>query len=117
MIAISSQDFRNVYQKLYNDIRHYLWPFDVLEILSDIEVNIYSAFINLDKLRIDFAKLKNAMKDVLEDDEWLSKDVNNMQKLLEDKDAGSYLRIPRVNETNQENMKQLKTTSDDEEEE
>ena len=115
MIAISSQDFRNAYEKFYNEFRKYLWPYEVLEVLADIEVNIYSSFIDMDKLRIDFAKLRKSMKDVINDDEFLAKFTNKIQKLLDDKDAGSYLRLPRVNEVNPENDKVIKTFPDDEE--
>lgn len=114
MIAVSSQDFRNTYVKLYNDIRRYLWPYDVLEILSDIEVNIYSAFIDIKKLQVDFAKLRKAMQDTLKEDKLLEGYVDKMQKLLDDETAGSYLRLPRVNEVNPENMKQLKISDEEE---
>lgn len=117
MIAVSSQDFRNVYEKFYNDARRYLWPFDVLEVLSDIEVNIYSAFIDVPKLRVDFAKLRKAMQDVLQDDKLLSENVRKIEKLLEDKEPSSYLRLPRVNESNPEKDKQIKTTPDEKEDE
>lgn len=116
MKTVSSQDFRNVYEKLYNDIRRYLWPYQVLEVLSDIEVNIYSAFIDVPKLRIDFAKLRKAMKDILDDDNLLSEDVNKMQKLLDHENPGSYLRLPKVNEVNPDNDKRLKIDTDEEEE-
>ena len=117
MIAVSSQDFRNTYEKLYNEIRKYLWPFSVLQELSDVEVDIYSAFIDVKKLRLDFDKLRASMKDVLKDDEQLSKYVNKIINMLDDEDVGSYLRLPRVNETDPNKPKQIKTIPDDKEEE
>lgn len=115
MIIVSSQDFRNVYEKLYNEIRKYLWPFSVLQELSDVEVDIYSAFVNMEKLKVDFDKLRTSMKDVLKDDTELSKYVNKMLDLISDEDAGSYLRLPRVNETDPEKPKQIKTIPEEEE--
>lgn len=115
MIAVSSQDLRNEYVKFYNEVRRYLWPFQVLKDLAEIETNIYSAFMDVDKLRVDFAKLRKAMKDVLKDDKPLSTEVEKMQNLLDSDNPGSYFRLPRVNEVNPENDKRLKI--DDEKEE
>lgn len=118
MIAISSQDYRNVYEKFYNQIRNYLWPYQVLEILSDVEMDIYSAFIDVDKLRIHFGKLKAAMKDVLPDDELLEKYTNKMTKLLEEEDdATTFFRLYKVNETDPDKPKNIKTMFEDKKEE
>lgn len=115
MIVVSSQDFRNVYQKLYQDVRRYLWPIDTLEKLSDIECNIYSAFPNVAKLKEDFASFKKDTTDVLQDDPYFSDNMNKMQKLIDSNDAGCYFRLPRVNEVNPEINKQIKTIPDNEE--
>ena len=118
MIAISSQDYRNVYEKFYNQIRNYLWPYQVLEILSDVEMDIYSAFIDVDKLRIHFGKLKAAMKDVLPDDELLEKYTNKMTKLLEEEDdATTFFRLYKVSETDPDKPKNIKTMFEDKKEE
>lgn len=118
MIAISSQNYRNIYEKLYDQIRNYLWPYKVLEVLADVETDVYNAFIDTDKLRIDFEKLKKAMKDVLIDDPLLQKYVTKMTDLLnEPVETTVFLGIPRVNESNPENFKIIKTLFDDEAEE
>lgn len=118
MIAISSQNYRNVYEKLYDQVRNYLWPYQVLEVLADVETDIYNAFIDTDKLRIDFEKLKKAMKDVLIDDPLLQKYVTKMTDLLnEPVETTVFLGIPKVNESNPENFKIIKTLYDDKAEE
>lgn len=118
MIAISSQDYRNIYEKLYDQVRNYLWPYQVLEVLADVETDIYNAFIDIDKLRIDFEKLKKAMKDVLIDDPLLQKYVTKMTDLLnEPVETTVFLGIPKVNESNPENFKIIKTLFDDKAEE
>lgn len=114
MIAISSQNYRNIYEKLYDQVRNYLWPYQVLEVLADVETDIYNAFVDTDKLRIDFEKLKKAMKDVLIDDPLLQKYVTKMTDLLnESVETTVFLGIPRVNESNPENFKIIKTLFDD----
>lgn len=116
---IASQDFRNIYEKFYDEMRLYLWPYDVLEQLAQVEIDIYSAFIDRDKLKADFYKLQNSIRDVLRDDEDFSKVNQELMDLIEDEDTDAYQTISRVNERNQEKNKALKNpnTEDEEEEE
>ena len=114
MIAVSSQDFRNVYEKFYNSMRRYLWPFSVLRELAEVETNIYSAFIDMPKLKVDFDKLYSSMKDTLKEDAELRKYVSKLSSLLDNQDATNYFKLFRVNEVNPEKPKQLKSISNEE---
>jgi len=114
MIAVSSQDFRNVYEKFYNSMRRYLWPFSVLQELAEVETNIYSAFIDISKLKVDFSKLYSSIKDALKEDAELKKYANKLDNLVNNQDTATYFRLLRVNEVNPEKSKQLKSISDEE---
>lgn len=104
---ISSQDYRNKYEKFYDAMRLYLWPYDVLEQLANVESNIYTVFINNDELSKWFSKLTSSIKEVLDNDEYLQKAHNELSCLINDVDT-SYYPITRVSETNQEVNKVLK---------
>lgn len=117
MSTISSQDLRNTYEKFYSAIRRYLWPYDVLKDLAEVEVNIYSAFPNLTKLCSDLDKLAKSMKDTLKDDPVLSKYFTKLCDQANDSDGCSYHRLFRVNEINPDKMKQLKVVPEDKEDE
>lgn len=113
---ISSQDFRNKYEKFYDNMRLYLWPYDTLEQLGQVEVDIYSAFIDRDKLSSDFYRLSSSLKDVLEEDEEFNKAYKDLQKLIDAEDRDSYHYIQRVEEINPEKDKVLRVPKEDDEE-
>lgn len=114
---ISSQDFRNKYEKFYDEMRLYLWPYDVLEHLGQVEVDIYSAFIDRDKLASDFNKLSSSLTDIIKEDDDFRKAYKGLQKLIDDPDKDSYHAITRVAEVNQEKPKVLKIDKEEENEE
>lgn len=106
---ISSQEFRNQYEKFYNSMREYLWSYPVVEQLAEVEVDIYSAFIDRDKLRNDFNKLVSDIdRDILDDDTDLQKSIDNIRELIDSEDEDSYLTISRVQEVRPDENKQIK---------
>lgn len=113
---ISSQDFRNKYEKFYDNMRLYLWPYDTLEQLGQVEVDIYSAFIDRDKLSSDFYRLSSSLKDVLEEDKEFNKAYKDLQKVIDAEDRDSYHYIQRVEEINPEKDKVLRVPKEDDEE-
>ena len=52
-----SIDFQNAYVDLYRLMRNYIWDLDVVEMLADVEVATYDAFIDLEKLNKMYQKL------------------------------------------------------------
>lgn len=104
---LSAQDLRNIYQKLYAKMRDYLWPYDTLETLANIEVNIFSAFVDIQKLRTDCGKLYSAIKDTCKEDEELAKIYNRLAKIIDNDDIQMYSKLPKVTESHPEKSKQL----------
>lgn len=119
MTMISSQDFRNKYEVFYDAMRLYLWPYDVLEILGNLEVEIYTDFFDIEKLKNYFYKLKNSIKEVLEEDEDLAKACKSIEDLINeiDDDTSYYYGLNRVTEVNQDKNKVLRNYDKDEDEE
>ena len=116
MTNISSQDFRNVYEKLYAEIRNYLWSYDTLKDLAQLEQDIYSAFIDRESLERDFYKLKSSIKEVLDEDELLKKQMDALEELIELEDSQLYARLPGVAEVNPGNNKVIRTIPEEEQE-
>ena len=114
MTNVSAQEFRNSYEKFYSEMRKYLWPFDVLTQLGELEVEIYSAFFDINKIVALLNKLYSSIKDTFEDDEAFEKAYNQLKKLADIQDANVYHRLNQVAETNPEKDKQLKTLSNEE---
>ena len=105
---IASQDFRNKYEKLYIQLRRYLWPYDVLKQIADLEIDIYAAFIDLDKIAADCTKLYSSIKEVCKEDQLVADAYNAVVDLVNTEDPTVYCRLPKVTEVRPQNMKQLK---------
>lgn len=118
--VISSQDFRNTYQRFYDYIRNYLWPYNTLVDLAAVEDDIYTSFIDYDKLSRDLNKLYTSIKETCKEDDDLQKAYNEFLELIEAKNANPsiniYSLLPRVEETNPEQNKVLKFEEDEDSE-
>ena len=100
---ISSKEFQREYVNLYEQMRKYIWDISVLEDLAKLEVCIYDSFIDRDKLRVLFSKLKRDVSEIAKEDEELSDALDELGKLV-DSNEESYLQLYRVQEAfNNEN--------------
>lgn len=96
---LSCNDFMNAYQNIYAAMRYYIWGVDVIEILANLEVAVYNAFLNIDEVDRWFTKLEKAIKTlrVTEDDEELAQFLENFRKLIDECDD-QYHPLYQVNE-------------------
>lgn len=107
MNNVSSQEFRNAYENFYIEMRKYLWPYKVLEELADVEVSIYSAFVDIETLRRDFNRLLSSIKDEYKEDEKLAKVADKISNLIDTAEPSFYFNLFQVRETNPQTAKQL----------
>lgn len=108
MKNISAQEFRNAYEHFYNYMRNYLWPYATLKELADMEVEIYTQFMNMNKLKVAFEKLKSSIKDVVKEDENLAEFAEDLDRLINARDPQIYSRLKKVTEVNPDKPKLLK---------
>jgi len=119
-MIFSSQQLRNEYEKFYEAMRRYLWSFDGLKALAYVEDDIYTSFVDFDKLQSHLSKLYAFIKDTCKDDEKLNKSYNALIDLIADgtkPDVQIYSVLNQVNEVNPENDKVLKTLNSQKDEE
>lgn len=117
---ISSQDFRNKYEKFYNQLRLYLWPYNVLEELAQVEVDIYCAFIDIEKLELDFNRLCSSIRDVCTEDQELEDSRAGLQELIDmciESREQPYFVLSSVEEVHPNEDKQIKTIDKEDSEE
>ena len=100
---IYSIDFQNAYVDLYRLMRNYIWDLDVVEMLADVEVATYDAFIDLEKLSKSYQKLYPCIIEVARDnkDEELQKSAEAFKKMIEDglkEDSPAVLDLYKVQE-------------------
>lgn len=71
--VITSSDIQVKYQKLYNFLMQYLWEFNVVEDLANLEIACYQRFPDQDEMLKCLKKLNNRIKstysELSEDDE------------------------------------------------
>lgn len=101
---ICSVDFQNAYVELYTLMRNYIWDLDVVEMLADVEVAVYDAFIDIDKLNRCFQRLYPEVVDVAKDnsDEEMQDSADAFKKMIDDavaSDESAYMDLHRVQET------------------
>lgn len=94
---ISSAELQYEYTKLYALLREYLWPIDIIEVISDLEVACYTAFPDMNKVKSAFGKLRKATKEIEKEDEDLKKRLESFQTLLDGAD-GVYCKLNSVQE-------------------
>lgn len=82
---------QSAYNALYVQMRRYVWDFETVEALADLEVSVYQAFPDVEKLSNKFQKLKRIVSyfDVYTEDDILSQSFDKFETLL-DEDTEIY---------------------------
>ena len=97
-----SIELQNAYVDLYGYMRNYIWDLDVVEMLADVEVDTYDAFINIEKLDRDFQRLYDEIEDAAKenDDKELLDSADAFKKLIDDakESSSAYLDLYKVQE-------------------
>lgn len=94
---LSSSEMQNVYVDLYQTMRNYIWSFDVIEQLADLEVEVYRAFPDMLAVRSKFEKLKGLIQEQCRADEDLNAVVETFSETIQSDDA-LYAKLHQVNE-------------------
>lgn len=114
---MSSVDLQAGYVSLYADMRNYIWDLDVVEMLADVEVDVYDAFVDAEKLKRDYAKLYSVVSSeaAANKDESMQESADVFKQLIEDmasREQTAYLDLYQVQETVSEPLEE----EDDEDE-
>lgn len=57
-MIITAASLQKSYNKLYTQFRNYVWEFDIIESLADLEVEIYQTFPDMGKVKSKYKKLR-----------------------------------------------------------
>lgn len=57
-MTITAASLQTAYNKLYAQFRNYVWEFDIIESLVDLEVEVYQTFPDIDSIKSKYKKLK-----------------------------------------------------------
>lgn len=94
---ISSITIQTQYQKLYSALREYLWPFDTVELIADLEIACYQAFPAIEDVKSRISNLRREISSVLKDDEELRTQFDEFEEMLNGQDT-VYLTLNKVKE-------------------
>lgn len=79
---ISANQLQSSYNKLYKEIRKYIWPANIVSDLADFEISVYRMFPDLSEVSDTYNKLKyNCLRYI--DDEELKIAFENFREVLD----------------------------------
>ena len=94
---VSSSELHKAYNDLYEEMRRYIWSFNTVELLADLEVATYCAFPDIRKVLSCLTKLRYAVNPTFQDDEELKKAFDKFDSVISDTDS-TYVSLGSVKE-------------------
>lgn len=96
-MMMTLQDLTRPYVKLYECVRKYIWPYNIVEDLADLEVAVYNRFPDIDEVKTKFEKFYRDIELECRDDEELKAQVEAFRKVLDSNDK-IYSKILKLEE-------------------
>lgn len=94
---ISLQDLKRKYVEFYSEIKNYIWPFDTVKDLADLEIAIFDRFPDMHEVRKLFQKFRSDIFQKIKEYEELEEAVNKFQEFIDDEDE-VYSQLTSVTE-------------------
>lgn len=94
---INCAEIRNEYNRLYTEVRRYIWSFHAVEALADLEIACYETCLNMENVRKAFYRFRQYAMEAMYADIDLSKAFNRFEKLMNSDDT-SFAKLTKVEE-------------------
>lgn len=94
---ISSAIIQREYNRLYREIRKYIWGFQAVEALADLEISVYRRIPDMFEIQVKLDAFRQYTKELEDEDENLVKAIDRLQDLLNE-DEEAYAKIYEVSE-------------------
>ena len=98
---INCTKIQHQYNRLYKELRKYIWDFEVVEAIADLEIECYKTCQDLNLIRNVFNVLKYYVQDVAYYDEDLAKSMDKFEELISSDDT-PYAKLWQVTEVIQQ---------------
>lgn len=95
---IDVHDISYAYIRLYRQLRNYIWPYETVEHIAELEIAIHNRFPNLQDVRKYFNLLCHDIDRSEVDDEDLDKAVEQFRSCIESDDNTVYAILPKTEE-------------------
>lgn len=94
---ISSSIIQREYNRFYKEVRKYIWGFQAVEALADLEISVYQRIPDMFEIQDNLNKFRQYSKEVELDDEEFVKAADRLQDLL-DENEEPYAKLYEVRE-------------------
>lgn len=94
---VGSTDLQTTYNSLYTELRRYIWSFEAVNAIADLEISSYRAFADLGEVKQNLDRVALYARDIMKDDEDVKKAFDKFYDLLKDEDV-TYVKLPAVRE-------------------
>lgn len=97
---ITATNLQSAYNALYKEVRRYIWDFETVSALADLEVETYQVFPDMEQLSKKLATFKRYVDatDVLRDDEDVKKAFDEFEELINDEGIELYANLKTFQE-------------------
>lgn len=90
-------DLKTYYIDMYKEIRNYIWDFNTVECLAELEISVYRRFPDLHEIRDKFKRFYSCISNICLDDEDLDNAVTSFKNLINSTNE-TYARIMQPQE-------------------
>ena len=104
---IEMHDISYAYIRLYRQLRNYIWPYETVEHIAELEVAIHNRFPDLQDVRKYFNLLCRDIDKSEIDDEDLEKAVQQFESCIESEDSVLYAILPKTEEVYSNENKEI----------
>lgn len=94
---VDSLQLQSKYTKLYRTLIRYTWNFNTIQTLADFEVEVYTTFPDMQKLKSKLNQLKMCILPVYFNDEDIQSAYDDLEDTLNSSDE-TYVKLNRVQE-------------------
>lgn len=84
---MSSKDIKRKYINLYSNLRNYLWDYEAVSTIVDLEESCLKAFPDMKSVRRSSQKLYGLAKDAMRDDEDFKRSFDEFRSCVEGNDC------------------------------
>ena len=93
----NNMDIQNAYITLYRELRRYIWGFDVVDAIAELEIASYRTCPDIDEVRGKYNQLEYLVKFTAQDDEELREALDDFNDVINSGET-TYAMLRRVNE-------------------
>lgn len=94
---ITLQDLTRQYVKMYEAVRKYIWPFETVQDLAELEIAIYNRFPDIENVKSKFNKFYQDIRLECQEDEELDAQIEVLRDIINSEDI-VYSLLYKVNE-------------------